>query len=290
MALIHSRLCGPRTASLKVDKKGVILALVHVDDMCIAAKSQELIDQIKKAIGGLFKVRDLGEIKVFLGMEVGRRENGDITLSQAGYVERIMNVNGLGSVKPRGLPIAVGTRVTPATEDAAELLGDPTPYRALVGELNYLAVSTRPDLAFALSVLSRFMAKPTKAAMGMAKGVLRYVAGTRNLGLVFRRRPEEDIDGYSDSDWAGDLDTRRSTTGYVFRINGTAISWSSQLQRTVAASSVEAEYQALSGAVREALWLSKLCDDLEVVASPMRIQVDSQGAMNLGNNPVTSSR
>ncbi|GLI66446.1 hypothetical protein VaNZ11_010251, partial [Volvox africanus] len=100
----------------------------------------------------------------------------------------------------------------------------------------------------------------------------------------------EVFDGYSDSDWAGDMDTRRSTTGYVFRVNGTAVSWSSQLQRTVAASSVEAEYQALSAAVREALWLLKLCEDLGVEASQMRIQVDSQGAMNLGNNPITSPR
>ncbi|GLI70179.1 hypothetical protein VaNZ11_014807, partial [Volvox africanus] len=99
-----------------------------------------------------------------------------------------------------------------------------------------------PDLGFALSMLSRFMAKPTKPAMGMAKGVLRYVAGTRNLGLQFRREGKEIIDGYCDSDWAGDTNSRRSTTGYVFRVNGTAISWSSQLQCTVAASSVEAEW------------------------------------------------
>ncbi|GIL54468.1 hypothetical protein Vafri_9945 [Volvox africanus] len=274
---------------VKVDEKGVILALVHVDDMCVAAKTQEMVNRIKGAIGGLFKVRDLGEIKVFLGMEVTRRENGDITLSQASYVERILSAHGLGDVKPRVLPMAVGTRVTPAKEDV-EVLEDPTAYRALVGELNYLAVSTRPDLAFALSVLSRYMAKLTKAAMGMAKGVLRYVAGTRNLGLVFRRRLSEVIDGYSDSDWAGDMNTRRSTTGYIFRVNGTAVSWSSQLQRTVAASSEEAEYQALSAAVREALWLSKLCEDLGVEESQMRIQVDSQGAMNLGNNPITSPR
>ncbi|GIL90146.1 hypothetical protein Vretifemale_17861 [Volvox reticuliferus] len=112
---------------VKVNEKGVILVLVHVDDMCIAAKSQELIDRVKKAISGLFKVRDLGEVKVFLGMEVGRRDNGDITLLQERYVERIFNVHGLGGVKPPILPLAVGTRVTPATEDA-QLLEDPTPY------------------------------------------------------------------------------------------------------------------------------------------------------------------
>ncbi|GIL78814.1 hypothetical protein Vretifemale_8246 [Volvox reticuliferus] len=274
---------------VKVDEKGVVLVLVHVDDMCIAAKTQELVNKIKAAIGGLFKVRDLGEIKVFLGMEVKREENGDIVLSQAQYVERILRKYGLLEAKPKGTPMASGAKIVGArTND--EPMDDPTSFRTLVGELNYLAVSTRPDLAYALSVLSRCMAKPTKSAMGMAKGVLRYLAGTKKIGLRFQKMPEEHMDGFSDSDWAGDLDTRRSTTGYVFRVNGTAVSWSSQLQRTVAASSVEAEYQALSSAVREALWMKKLCADLGMMNGAVMIMVDSQGAMDLGNNPITLPR
>ncbi|GIL42120.1 hypothetical protein Vafri_142 [Volvox africanus] len=96
--------------------------------------------------------------------------------------------------------------------------------------------------------------------------------------------------GYSDSDWAGDPATRRSTTGYVFTLGGAAISWNSQLQRTVAASSVEAEYQATSAAVREALWLRKLAGELGLGSDAIEIRTDSQGAMSLGNNPITSAR
>ncbi|GLI71559.1 hypothetical protein VaNZ11_016806 [Volvox africanus] len=272
----------------KVEEGEQVYVLVHVDDMCIAAREMKTIKKIKEEIGRMFKVRDLGEISTFLGMEVRRCDDGDITLSQSRYVDRILEKHGMKDAKPRVIPVAVGAKL--GMEDESEMLTDPTPYRALVGELNYLAVSTRPDLGFALSILSRHMAKPSKMDMGVAKGVLLYVAGTKELGLRFKKEEVENIDGYCDSDWAGDKESRRSTTGYVFRINGTAVSWSSQLQRTVATSSVEAEYQALSAAVREALWLNKLCGDMDINNTRMKIWVYSQGAMNLGKNPINSSR
>ncbi|GLI71481.1 hypothetical protein VaNZ11_016622 [Volvox africanus] len=234
---------------LKVDERGVVIALVHVDDTCVASDDLELVREVKEAIGQCFKIRDLGEARVFLGMDIHHEKNGDILLSQSRYIEQLLERHNMLDAKDRASPLAMGTRATPVT-DESELLEDPTPYRALVGELNYLAVSTRPDLAYALSVLSRSMSKPTRAAMSAAKGVLRYLAGTQEMGLRFPGGQGLQLDGYSDSDWAGDTATRRSTTGYVFRVNGTAISWSSQLQCTVAVSSVEAEYQALSSAVR----------------------------------------
>ncbi|GIL56501.1 hypothetical protein Vafri_11858 [Volvox africanus] len=274
---------------LKVDERGVVIALVHVDDTCVASDDLELVRKVKEAIGQCFKIRDLREAQVFLGMDIRQEKDGDIVLSQSRYVEQILERHDMLDAKGRATPLAMGTRATPVT-DEGELLEDPTPYRALVGELNYLAVSTRPDLAYALSILSRSMTKPTRAAMSVAKGVLRYLAGTREMVLRFPGRQGLQLDGYSDSDWAGDTVTCRSTTGYVFRVNGTAISWSSQLQRTVAALSVEAEYQALTSVVREALWLSKLSDDLKLGTPPSIIKVDSQGAMNISNNPMTSQR
>ncbi|GLI70175.1 hypothetical protein VaNZ11_014802, partial [Volvox africanus] len=146
-----------------------------------------------------------------------REKDGDIVLSQSRYIEQILERHNMLDAKDRATPLAMGTRAAPVTDDEGKLLEDPTPYRALVGELNYLAVSTRPDLAYALSVLSRSMAKPTRAAMSAAKGVLRYLAGTREMGLRFPGGQGLQLDGYSDSDWAGDTVTRRSTTGYVFR-------------------------------------------------------------------------
>ena len=121
-----------------------------------------------------------------------------------------------------------------------------------------------------------------------AKVVLRYLKGTENHGIVYGA--EEQLEGFSDTDWASDRDTRRSTTGYVFMINGGAVSWKSRLQPTMAASSVEAEYMAASFATREAMWLWKLMGDLEIGVNKMRIWDDNQGAISLIRNDITSER
>ncbi|GIL92943.1 hypothetical protein Vretifemale_20359, partial [Volvox reticuliferus] len=131
---------------------------------------------------------------------------------------------------------------------------------------------------------------PTKGHQNLALGVLRYLSGTRELGLRFGGDKKNKVEGYSDSDWAGDPTTRRSTSGYAFLLNGAAISWSSQLQRTVAASSVEAEYQATAAAVREALWLRKLASELNLEGGATKISLDSQGALSLGKNAIISAR
>lgn len=274
---------------VKTDARGVVFALVHVDDTIIASEDPEMVRAIKAAIAKVFKVRDLGEAQVFLGMEIRREKSGELLLSQHRYIEQLLERHQMVDAKPRSTPLPPGFKYLPSG-DQNELLSNPTEYRALVGELNYLATNTRPDIAFALSVLSRHMAAPTKSAMNLATGVLRYLAGTRELGLRFGGVGDVQMSGYSDSDWAGDPVTRRSTSGYVFTLNGAAISWCSQLQRTVAASSVEAEYQATAAAVREALWLRKLVVDLGLSESAVKIQIDSQGALSLGNNPITSAR
>ncbi|GIL68887.1 hypothetical protein Vafri_22154 [Volvox africanus] len=275
---------------IKRDEKEIVYLLIHVDDFLTTSSDEELIKKVKAAIGEVFKIRDLGEAKVFLGMEISRGVNGEVKLSQQHYIEALLQRHQLVDAKPRTTPLPPGSRVLPA-EDGDTELADSTKYRALIGELNYLATSTRPDIAQAMSVLARFMEKPSKAHMGLALGVLRYLAGTKDIGLCFGGGRELTMAGYSDSDWAGDPATRRSTTGYVFTLGGAAISWNSQLQRTVAASSsVEAEYQATSAAVREALWLRKLAGELGLGSDAIEIRTDSQGAMSLGNNPITSAR
>ncbi|GIL56067.1 hypothetical protein Vafri_11454 [Volvox africanus] len=244
---------------------------------------------VKQAIGACFKVRDLGEAKMYLGMEIRRPSQEEIILSQQYYIEQLLERRLMTDAKPRSTPLPPGTKVLPAGESDI-VLEDPTPYRKLVGELNYLATSTRPDISQALSFLARFMATPMKGHLNLALGVLRYLSGTRELGLHFGGQDKNRAEGFSDSDWAGDPMTRRSTSGYVFLLNGAAISWSSQLQRTVAASSVEAEYQATASAVREALWLRKLACDLDLEEGAIEIYLDSQGALSLGKNAIISAR
>ena len=172
-----------------------------------------------------------------------------------------------------------------------QLLENPTQFRELVGCLNYVAVSTRPDVAFALSFLGRYFANPTRQGLVYARDVLRYLVGSKEMKLRFGGVAASELVGFCDADWAGDPESRRSTTGFAFLLNGGAISWSSKLQRTVAASSVEAEYQSCSAAAREAIWLKRLLGDLGLDSSgALVLNTDSQGAIQLGRNPIVSPR
>ena len=162
-------------------------------------------------------------------------------------------------------------------------------YTHLVGSLLYISVCTRPDISQAVGVLSKYMQEPTTEHWQAAKGLLRYVASTREQGILYGSEPNLVI-GYCDADYAGDLDTRRSTTGYVFILHGGAITWLSKRQSTVAVSTTEAEYVAAAQATKEALWLRVLLADLGIVVNTFPIRADNQSALKLLKNPVVSNR
>jgi len=155
-----------------------------------------------------------------------------------------------------------------------------------------MSTATRPDIAAAVGVLSQYMSKPSKDHWMGVKRVLRYLKGTLNYGLKFSVHGEQtELNGYSDADWAGDVDTRRSTSGYVFQFGNGTISWSSRKQPTVAKSSTEAEYVALSSATKEAIWLRRLMKDLgKLTDASTTIYEDNQGAIELAKNAKYHSR
>jgi hypothetical protein len=134
------------------------------------------------------------------------------------------------------------------------------------------------------------MSCPTTVHWQAAKGVLRYLAGTPDYGITFGNSGDLQLTGYCDADYAGDIDTRRSTTGYVFTLNGGAISWQSKRQPTVAASTTEAEYMAAAAAVKEGLWLRKLLSDLGLTYTSVNILADNQSAIKILRNPISSLR
>jgi hypothetical protein len=154
----------------------------------------------------------------------------------------------------------------------------------------YLSVCTRPDISYVTGSLARFMSSPTTVHWQVAKGVLRYLAGTPDKGIIFGDSGNLELTGYCDADYAGDIDTRRSTTGYVFTLNGAAISWQSKRQPTVAASTTEAEYMAAAAAVKEGLWLRKLLSDFGLIFRSVNIFADNQSAIKILRNPISSLR
>ena len=194
---------------------------------------------------------------------------------------------GLEEGKTRIIPISPTTKLT----SDGELLDETAyPYKQLVGSLLYLSVTSRPDIAYTVGVLARYMSKPTMQHWQAAKGLLRYLAGTANYNITFGASEDASFKGYCDADYAGDIDSRRSTTGYVFVLNGGAVSWSSKRQQTVAASTTEAEYMAAAAAVKEGLWIRKLLADLDLNIGTVNIMADNQSAIKLLRNPISSVR
>jgi hypothetical protein len=269
-----------------VDGETVYL-LVWVDDILIAATGEERVGRVKADLAELFDIRDLGAATFFLGMELQRdRQARTVRLSQPKLTRELLERFGLTGARARVVPLAPGDKLQKAGEPL-----DVTAhaYSELLGSLLYLSVCTRPDIAQAVGALSRYMASPTKEHWDAALGVARYLAGTADLGVVFGGS-EETLQGFCDADFAGDVDSRRSTTGYVFLMFGGAVSWMSRLQPTVAASTVEAEYLSAAQAVKEALWMRKLMRDLGFDGQCVAIGCDNQGAMRLLRHPIASQR
>lgn len=268
------------------DKGGSTYLLVWVDDILVAG-SPESVQGVKDVLHASFDVRDLGEANFFLGMEVERdRGSNCLKLTQKKYTAELLLRYGLQDANSKRVPLSPAVKLSREGSDKLDtaLFG----YGELIGSLLYLSVCTRPDITFAVGALARYMSDPREMHWEAAKGVLRYLCGTAKHGLVFGGKSA--LVGWCDADYAGDVDTRRSTTGYVFVLNGGAISWASKLQPTVAVSTAEAEYMAAAAAVKEALWLRKLLADLQMPVGTVQMHCDNQAALSLLKHPIASAR
>jgi hypothetical protein len=250
--------------------------------------SAEEIQKVKTLLSSRFEMTDLGPCHYYLGMTVTRdRSKRLIRLGQRAYLERVLKDCGMQDCKPMPTPMEANAKLVPAADDYTPSTTDRTLYARIVGHLMYAMLGSRPDIAFPVSVLSRFMAKPTQTHISAAKRVLRYLKATLNYELVYEGSLESLV-GYTDSDWAGDTDTRRSTAGYVFNLGSGAISWQSKRQSAVALSSCEAEYMGQTQATREAIWLRRLLQELmQQDERPLATIIfgDNQGALALARNP-----
>lgn len=263
----------------------VTYLLTYVDDIVAITGDSKALADIKAKIMDIFEARDLGPATFFLGMDIHRdRQARTISLGQNRLTMDLLDKYGMAECKPLSTPLNPSIKLT---KDGEPLDTSTHGYSQLIGSLMYLSVCTRPDIAQAVGALARYMASPTTSHWQAAKGVLRYIAGTASYGITFGGL---NLEAYCDADYAGDLDSRRSTTGYVFTLGGGAISWSSRLQPTVAASTTEAEYMAAAYAIKEGLWLRTLLSEIGVDINTMIICADNQSAIKLLKNPVFSMR
>jgi len=263
------------------------LIIVYVDDMLVAGATKETALGGLAAVTSRFKARELGRPSYFLGLHlVHDDKNGTLHVHQEQYVRTVLERFGMTDAKSVRLPIGVGAQLERTGEP---LTGeDPALYQELVGCLNYLATATRPDIAFAVGRLSRFVSAPMVAHLAAAKVVLRYLAGTKAKGLWYQQ--DGALVGYSDADFAADKDTRRSTSGNVFLLQGAAVSWKSKLQGSVATSKTEAEYVSAGMAAKELVWVQRLCGYLTGEAPDAMLLCDSQSALAMMGNAVSSAR
>jgi hypothetical protein len=260
---------------------------VYVDDLVITGTKDAEVVAFKEEMKAIFQMSDLGPLSFYLGMEVHQDDSG-ITLRQTAYAKRVVELAGLTNCNPALTPMEERLKLS---RDSTTEEVDTTQYRRLVGSLRYLA-HTRPDLAFSIGYVSRFMQRPTTEHQQAVKRIIRYVAGTLDHGLYYPRCPgEAHFVGYSDSDHADDIDTSKSTSGTLFFLGKCLVSWQSVKQQVVALSSCEAEYIAASTASTQALWLARLLGDLlGRDTRAVELRVDSKSALALAKNPVFHER
>lgn len=266
----------------------VILA-IYVDDILIFWKNAEKRDEIKKSLSGAFKMKDMGAASNCVGLRITRHENGDISLDQSTYIKQILDRFNMTECNPISTPsdtnIKLSLSMCPQNEkERMEVLN--IPYQEAVGSLLYLTQGTRPDIAFAVNDVSRFNSNFGIQHWKAVKRIIRYLKGSINLKLVYSKVGNQQLNGYTDADWASDVDKRRSCTGYVFKMCNGAVSWNSKRQPTVAASSTEAEYMSLSSAVQEVMWLKQFGQDFdtELKTEAVKIGCDNQSAIKLAES------
>jgi hypothetical protein len=266
------------------------IVAVYVDDLIVISETAEEMEKIKKELAVQFKMKDMGELHYCLGMSIEQdKEQNSIKLHQKEYICSMIEKYGLSEANPVSTPVDVNVKLVKDDEISKEV--DPKLYQSMVGSLLYAAMTTRPDIAYAVGVVSKFNSKPSEAHLTAVKRILRYLKGTADLALKYQKSDHGMLIGYSDADWAGDLDDRHSTTGNLFLMEEGAVSWLSKKQATVSLSTAEAEYVALSKATQEAVWLRRLLVDLQMPPdNPTLIMEDNQGAIAMARNPVGHAR
>ncbi|KAL5842405.1 hypothetical protein ACOSQ3_013008 [Xanthoceras sorbifolium] len=270
-----------------------IVLLLYVDDMLIVGRNVSRINSLKKQLSKSFAMKDLGPAKQILGMRITRdRSAKKVWLSQEKYIEKVLQRFNMDKAKEISCPLAnhfrLSSKQCPSTDKEKEET-DGIPYASAVGSLMYAMVCTRPDIAHAVGVVSRFLSNPGKEHWTAVKWIFRYLRGTSKMCLRFGETNHVLV-GYTDADMAGDVDSRKSTSGYLITFAGGAVSWQSKLQKCVALSTTEAEFIAATEACKELLWMKKFLNELGVQQDRYQLFCDSQSAIHLGKNSSFHSR
>jgi hypothetical protein len=260
--------------------------LLYVDDIILTANTTTLLYSIISSLKNEFSMSDLGDIHHFLGINVHRTSAG-LFLSQQQYALEILDRAKMLECNPISTPIDTQKKLS--SQQGCQF-PDATLYRSLAGALQYLTL-TRPDISYAVQQVCLFMHDPWDAHYNLIKRIMRYIKGTSHYGLQFHKSATHELIAYSDADWAGCPDTRKSTSGFCVFLGSNLVSWSSRRQPTVSRSSAEAEYRAVANCIAESCWIRQLLQELHHTPTKATVvYCDNVSAMYLSSNPVQHQR
>ena len=262
------------------------ILIVYVDDIVITGNDESFIAQLKQALASEFQVKDLGQMRYFLGMEITRSRKGN-NVSQRKYTLDLLHETGMLGAKPEETPmddqykLEIKEKGVPANTER---------YRRLVGKLIYLT-HTRPDISFAVGMVSQFMHQPQKEHMDAVMRILGYLKGNPGRGIFFKKGTARNLEIYTDASLARDLETGRSITGYYSYLWGNLVTWRSKKQTIVSRSSCEAELRAACLGVCEGIWIIRLLHELRIpFDGPLQIWCDNKSSIEMTRNPVYHDR
>ncbi|RVW82645.1 Retrovirus-related Pol polyprotein from transposon RE1 [Vitis vinifera] len=274
------------TLFLKHRQGKLTTLIVYVDDMIITGDDSKEIARLQEQLASEFEMKNLGGLKYFLGIEVARSKRG-IFLSQRKYILDLLTKVGLLDCKPTETPIIPNHKLG---EYPNQVPTDKGRYQRLVGKLIYLS-HTRPDIAYAVSVVSQFMHCPSENHMSAVMQILRYLKSSPGKGLRFSKNDHLRVEGYTDADWAGNIMDRKSTSGYFTFVGGNLVTWRSKKQKVVALSSAEAEFRGMAKGLCELLWLRRLLTEIGFAPdSEMKLFCDNKAAIDISHNPIQHDR
>lgn len=263
------------------DRAKTLYAVAFVDDVAISCKDKVRIDKLLESLKSHFELTTTSLSK-FVGLEINR-EPGQITITSRMYIGKILERFRMMDAKVASTPCDPTLDRAIATTEPVENMknnGPPFPYREAVGALNYLAITTRPDIAYAVNRFAQFNNCPSPHNIKQLKAKFKYLKGTRDVGIIYKQSSKLTVQTYSDSDWASDKDSRKSRSGYYVAINGSHVTWSSRKQSIVALSTCEAEFISVCQATQETLFIQNLLQEIGInIDQPIELLCDNQSAI-----------